>query len=104
VVAALEQQGITEEQVRQDAASQFAITTYIEQEADVAEPSEEELRAQYDALVEQQTQAGGSAEEVPSFEEMREQLAQQATSQQQNEAATEIAGKLRESGDVTINL
>jgi peptidyl-prolyl cis-trans isomerase SurA len=104
VVAALEQQGITEEQVREDAASQFAITTYIEQEADVAEPSEEELRAQYDALVEQQTQAGGSAEEVPSFEEMREQLAQQATSQQQNEAATEIAGKLRESGDVTINL
>lgn len=104
VVAALEQQGVTEEQVREDAASQFAITTYIEQEADVAEPSEEELRAQYDALVEQQSAAGGSAEEVPSFEEMRDQLAQQATMQQQNEAATELAGKLHESGDVTINV
>lgn len=104
VVAALEQQGVTEEQVREDAASQFAITTYIEQEADVAEPSEEELRAQYDALVEQQSAAGGSAEEVPSFEEMRDQLSQQATMQQQNEAATELAGKLREAGDVTINV
>lgn len=104
VVSALEQQGVTEEQVREDAASQFAITTYIEQEADVAEPSEEELRAQYDALVEQQSAAGGSTEEVPSFEEMRDQLAQQATMQQQNEAATELAGKLREAGDVTIHV
>ena len=104
VVSALEQQGISAEQVRQDAASQFAITTYIEQEADIAEPSDEELKAQYDAMVEQQAAAGGSAEEVPSFEEMKDQLAQQATMQQQNEAATEIAGKLRESGDVTINV
>ncbi len=104
VVSALEQQGISAEQVRQDAASQFAITTYIEQEADIAEPSDEELKAQYDAMVEQQSAAGGSAEEVPSFEEMKDQLAQQATMQQQNEAATEIAGKLRESGDVTINV
>ena len=104
VVSALEQQGISAEQVRQDAASQFAITTYIEQEADIAEPSDEELKAQYDALVEQQSAAGGSAEEVPSFEEMKDQLAQQATMQQQNEAATELAGTLREKGDVTINL
>ena len=104
VVSALEQQGISAEQVRQDAASQFAITTYIEQEADIAEPSDEELKAQYDAMVEQQSAAGGSAEEVPSFEEMKDQLAQQATMQQQNEAATEIAGTLRESGDVTINV
>lgn len=104
VVSALEQQGISAEQVRQDAASQFAITTYIEQEADIAEPSDEELKAQHDAMVEQQSAAGGSAEEVPSFEEMKDQLAQQATMQQQNEAATEIAGKLRESGDVTINV
>ena len=104
VVAALEQQGIDEKQVREDAASQFAIQTYIEKEADVKEPSEKELREQYDAMVEQQSQAGGSGEEMPSFEEMKDQLAQQATMQQQNEAATELAGTLREKGEVTINL
>ena len=104
VVSALEQQGIDEKQVREDAASQFAITSYIEKEADVSEPSEEELKEQYDAMVEQQSQAGGSSEEMPSFDEVKDQLAEQATTQQQNEAATEIAGKLRESGDVTINL
>lgn len=104
VVSALEQQGVDEEQVREDAASQFAITTYIEKEADVSEPSEEELKEQYDAMVEQQSQAGGSSEEMPSFDEVKDQLAEQATTQQQNEAATELAGSLRESGDVTINL
>jgi len=104
VVAALEQQGIDEKQVREDAASQFAIQTYIEKEADVEEPSEKELREQYDVMVEQQSQAGGSGEEMPSFEEMKDQLAQQATMQQQNEAATELAGTLREKGEVTINL
>ena len=104
VVSALEQQGIDEKQVREDAASQFAITSYIEKEADVSEPSEEELKEQYDAMVEQQSQAGGSSEEMPSFDEVKDQLAEQATTQQQNEAATELAGSLRESGDVTINL
>ena len=104
VVSALEQQGIDEKQVREDAASQFAITSYIEKEADVSEPSEEELKEQYDAMVEQQSQAGASSEEMPSFDEVKDQLAEQATTQQQNEAATELAGSLRESGDVTINL
>ena len=104
VVSALEQQGIDEKQVREDAASQFAITSYIEKEADVSEPSEEELKEQYDAMVEQQSQAGGSSEEMPSFDEVKDQLAEQATTQQQNEAATELAGSLRESGDVTVNL
>ena len=55
-------------------------------------------------MVEQQSQAGGSSEEMPSFDEVKDQLAEQATTQQQNEAATELAGSLRESGDVTINL
>jgi len=104
VVSTLTQQGYPEEQVREDAASQFEITTYLEQEADIKEPSEEELKAQYDALVEQQAQAGGSAEDLPAFEDVRDQLAQQATTEQQNEAATSLAKTLREAGDVTVNV
>ena len=104
VVSTLEQQGMSEEDVREDAASQHMLTAYIEQEADIEEPSEEELQAQYDQLVEQQSQAGGESSEVPPFEDVQDQLAQQTVAQQQNEAATTIAGELRESGDVTINL
>ncbi|AXK45663.1 SurA N-terminal domain-containing protein [Brachybacterium saurashtrense] len=104
VVSALEQQGMSEEQVREDAATQVELTTFIEQEADVQEPSDEELKEQYDAMLEQQEEAGGDTSQVPPFEEVRDQLAQQAVSQQQNEAAASLAQELRESGDVTIHL
>lgn len=104
VVSALGEQGISEEQVRQDAASQFKLTAFIEQEAEVEEPTDEELKQQYDAMVEQQSATGGDSSQIPPFEEVKEQLAEQATTQQQNEAAASIAEGLRESGDVTINL
>ena len=35
MVQALEEQGMDEEDVRNDAASQFTLTTYVEQEADI---------------------------------------------------------------------
>lgn len=106
VVAALEEQGMTEEEVRAEAADQFRVLGYIEAEADISEPSDAELREQYDAYVEQMEQAGqtGSDAQVPSFDEMRDQLAQQAVGQQQNAAAEEILTTLRAEGDVTINL
>ncbi len=104
VVTTLEQQGVSKEQVRKDAASQYMLTAYIEQEADIKQPSDEELKAQYDQMVEQQSQAGGQQSQVPPFEEVKEQLAQQAVSQQQNEAATTLADELRKSGDVTVHL
>ncbi|MGP9538825.1 SurA N-terminal domain-containing protein [Brachybacterium sp. AOP43-C2-M15] len=104
VVSALGEQGVSEEQVREDAASQFELTAYIEQEADIEQPSDEELKEQYDALVEQQSDSGGDSSQIPPFEDVKEQLAEQTVTQQQNEAATSIAAELREAGEVTVNL
>lgn len=112
VIAALEEQGQSEEQIREDAATQHKLDTYIAQEADIAEPTDEELRQQYDEIVEQQSQAasdGGGEEageqaEIPPFEEVRDQLAEEATAEQENAAATEIVSELRESADITIHL
>ncbi|WP_262424218.1 SurA N-terminal domain-containing protein [Brachybacterium sp. Z12] len=61
VVSALEQQGMSEEDVRKDAASQFTLTSFVEQKADIQEPTDEELQAQYDQLVAQQSQGAGSS-------------------------------------------
>ena len=55
-------------------------------------------------MVAQQSQAGGDSSQIPPFEEVRDQLAQQAMTQQQNEAANQLAAELREAGDVTVNL
>lgn len=104
VVAALEQQGMSEEDVRKDAASQYRLTAFIEQEAEITPPGDDELKQQYDAMVQQQEQTGGDTSQVPPFEEVKEQIAQQAVTQQQNEAATTMAAELRETGDVTVHL
>lgn len=112
VIAALEEQGQPEEEIREDAATQHKLDTYIAQEADIDEPSEEELREQYDEIVEQQSQAasdaGGEGEEeqaeIPPFEEVRDQLAEEATAEQENEAASEIVAELRDGADITVHL
>ncbi|WP_156761153.1 SurA N-terminal domain-containing protein [Microbacterium karelineae] len=107
VIEAFGEQGVSEEQVRRDAASQFQIDGYIEAETDIEPPSDEELREQYDAVVEQATSQGDGSEEageIPPFKDVKDQLAQQAMTQKQNAAIEEILGELRESGEVEIRL
>lgn len=107
VVAALGQQGLSEDEVRAQAADQFALTAYIDREADVPPPSEEEPRAQYDQIVaRQQAQAGGQADamQTPPFEEVRDQLAQQVVSQREGEAAQALVTEPREKGDVEVHV
>lgn len=104
VVDALTEQGTSEDQIRKDAASQFQVDKFIDDQADIDEPSEDELREQYDELVDQMGGEEGAEEEIPSFDEMRDQLADQATGEQQNEAVQGILDDLHEDADVTINL
>ena len=104
VLAALKEQGLSEDEVRADLATQFQVSTYIEQEADIAAPSDEELQQQYDALVEQQSAAADAGGEIPPFEDVKDQLADQAKMQQENEAAQGIVEQLRDGADITIHL
>lgn len=106
VLAALNEQGVSEEDARADVALQFQITTFLDQESDIDEPSEEDLRAQYDEIVQQiededQPEAEG---EIPPFEEAREILADQATQEQQNTEANRILDELLKDVDVTVYL
>jgi peptidyl-prolyl cis-trans isomerase SurA len=118
VIKALKQQGSSEKQVRQDAASQYELTAYIDKKAKISDPSEKELKQQYAQLKKQYEQAGqaqsqsggsgasdgGSSTQVPAFKDVKGQLAQQAKTQQEGEAATKIAQDLRKDADVKINL
>lgn len=104
VMSALGDQGLSEKDIRADLATQFQVTAYIEQEADIEAPSDDELKKQYDAMVEQQGAGGEAGGEIPPFEDVKEQLANQATMQQQNEAAQGLVEKLREGADIKIHL
>ncbi len=100
-LALLQEQGMSEEEARAEVESQVKVDTLLAEEADVEEPSEEELRALYDSLVEQ---GGGAESEPPPFEQVREQLAAQLTQQVESDAVEALVDALRADADVTVNL
>lgn len=103
VIEAFGDQGLDEDAVREQAEGQFLVDAYVEQEADVQEPSEEELKKQYDELVEQ-AKSQGAEDQVPEYEEAKQQLADQAVSEGQSAAIEDILKKLREGADVDVKL
>lgn len=116
LVKALKQQGTDEDEVRQNAASQYELNTYIDKKAKISEPGEKELKKQYKQLKaqqeqQQQTQKGQGGDQqgqqqqkVPPFEQVKGQLADQAMSQQRNDAATKIVKDLQKDADVKVKL
>ncbi|MGJ9413788.1 SurA N-terminal domain-containing protein [Aeromicrobium sp. CF4.19] len=104
----LAEQGLDEEEVRSQLADQGQLEQLFADEGADEEPSDEELRELYDTAVEQQEAApqaeGQPEQEIPSFEDSREQLVEQARTQQQNEVAEALLGDLREDADVEIAL
>lgn len=103
VVKAFGEQGLDEDALREQAEGQFLVDSYVDQEADVAEPSEEELKAQYDELVEQ-AKAQGAEDQVPEFEDAKQQLTDQAVSESQNAAIEQILETLRKDAKVDVKL
>lgn len=107
----LEDQGFTEKQARTAVSDQLKVDEFITQEAGIKEPTEQELRALYDSLAQQQ--AGGGAESgaesgggpaLPAFDEVKPQLTQQLTQEKESEAVDGILEKLRADADITVNL
>lgn len=107
-LAALEEQGMSAEEVDAELEKSLKIDQLIEQEAEVSEPSEEELRAYYDELAAQQgggeTESGSGGASFPPYEEVKEQIAEQMTSEQENEAVQVLLEELRGEADVTVHL
>ncbi|WP_232531861.1 SurA N-terminal domain-containing protein [Microbacterium halophytorum] len=103
VIAAFDEHGVSEKEVREDAAGQFVIDEYVEEKTDVAEPTDAELKQQYEQLVEQSKAAGGEAE-VPAFDDVKAQLKEQTVSQDRNAQIQKVIDGLRESGDVEIKI
>lgn len=100
---ALDEQGMKEEEVRSQVATQVKVDQLIAESAGDTTPSEEEVEAAYEQIKEQQEQMG-SEEELPAFEELKQDLEEQVKTQKENEATQTLVAELREKADVTINL
>ena len=107
-IDALKEQGTTEEQVRSQVELQVVVEQLVADEAGLSEPTEEELRTMYAQVkkaAQQQAQAaGGQAQQVPPFAEVRDQLVEQAQTEQVGTVAQELVAELRKDADITINL
>ncbi len=100
---ALEEQGMSEKEVKSQIQSQIKIDKLISEEAGDVQPSEKEMKEAYDKMKEQQEQMD-SKQEVPSYEEAKPTIEQQLTRQKEGEATQKIVDNLREDADVTVNL
>ena len=107
-LAAMKKQGMDEKKVRSELKTQLSIEDLIKDEYGEFKVSGEEIGQAYEQAKTQQEQmaqqGGQQAQEVPPLEEMRPQLEKQVKSQKSTEATQKYAKKLREKGDVTINL
>lgn len=103
---ALEQQGTSEEEVRDQVETQVLVEGLVADEAgqDI-EPTEQELRTLYQQVKQQQAQAGQQAgQALPPFAQVRSQLEEQAVVEEQGRVAQSLVGELTEDADITINL
>ena len=105
LIAALEEQGTSEELARDQIQSQVVIKELVADEAGDFEPTEKDLRAIYDEAKEQAAaQQGEQQQKIPPFAKVKSQIVEQAKSDQLAEVAQTLVDDLREDADITVNL
>lgn len=93
------EQGITEDQLRNDAQTQLLVEELIENDIEVAEPTDDEVEALYE-----QMSAGADEGNDYSLDEIRPELETQIRNQNQSQAVGAHVEDLREDADVQTNM
>ena len=104
LLAAVEKQGVTEDQARAQVETQVMVEQLVADEDGPFDPTEKELRALYAQAKQQQAQAGDQAQQIPPFAQVRDQLEEQARSQEIGKVAGALVKQLRKDADITVNL
>lgn len=104
LLAAVEAQGVSEDQARSQVETQLMVEQLAADEDGSIEPTEKELRALYAQVKKQAAQAGEGAQQIPPFAKARTQLVEQATSQKIGEVAGSLVEDLRKGAEISINL
>jgi peptidyl-prolyl cis-trans isomerase SurA len=104
LLKAVEAQGVSADQAREQVETQAMVEQLVADENGPFEPTDEDLRAIYDQAKKQQAASGGGGQEFPPFAQVRDQLEEQAMSQETGKVATALVDDLRKGADITINL
>ena len=102
LLAAIAENGMSEDQARNQVEMQVLVEKLVEDEDGSTTPSEKELRAIYAQAKEQA--AGQQGQKIPPYAQVRDQIADQARTEQVGKVAQALVKDLREDADITINL
>lgn len=102
-LAAIEEQGMSEDEVRSQLETQVKVDGLVADEAGQIKATEAEMRKAYDTAKAQQEQAGGG-QELPPFKEVKSELAEQVESEKETEVTQKLEKQLRNDADITIHL
>ena len=92
-------QGVTEDQVRDDARTQILVEELIENDLEVAEPTDDEVEALYESM-----DLDAQSEDGYSLEEIRPELENQLRNQNRGEAMQAHLAQLHEDAEVRLHL
>lgn len=108
----LEQQGVDEIRAREEVGRIVVMDEILAEHGDVKAPTEQELKDYYAQMTGQtaddrtsdEAGATAGADQAPAFEDVRDQIEQQLTQQQEDEALNTLVTELRKDADVTSHL
>lgn len=104
-ISAMEERGMSEEEVNEQLAIQVKVDQFLAEETGDLSVTDEELNAAYEQLKAQQEQMGAAGgQELPPLEDIEADLEEQVLGQKEAEAAQALIADLRNNADVTINL
>ncbi|MCP3028536.1 SurA N-terminal domain-containing protein [Halobacillus sp. A5] len=104
-LSALEEQGMSEDEVMSQLEAEVKVEQLVASEAGDIEPTEEELEEAYEQMEAQQEQMGEEAGgEMPSYEDAKPDLEEQVKTTKESEVTQKLVEELREEGDVTVHL
>ena len=102
LLAAVEKNGMSEDQARAQVETQVLVELLVADEDGGEGPTEKELRAIY-AQAKKQA-AGQEGQKIPPYAEVRDQIEEQAKTEQASLVANTLVEDLRKDADITINL
>ena len=103
LLAAVEKNGMTEDQARSQVETQVLVELLVADEDGGQGPTEKELRAIY-AQAKKQAAAGDQGQKIPPYAQVRDQIEEQAKTEQVSKVANALVEDLRKDADITINL
>ncbi|WP_173916371.1 SurA N-terminal domain-containing protein [Halobacillus sp. Marseille-Q1614] len=97
---AFEESNLTEEKVKDELQQSLVINKYLKENTEEVKVSEDEMKKQYDTMSEQQ----GEDQKMPSYEESKDQIKQQLTTQKENEQVKKLIEKLKKDAEVDVKI